>query len=491
MNPILVREVRRCLRGLLVPASLTLVQGAGLAVALTARAGEGDRVLERLLEGFLVLAGIAIPVHAMDWDRRERKSGSRPLLALTGVGESAMAWGRIAAGLVPLALVASAMAPFLAFAYLLGGLSLGRLAMAGSTIVLVSVTSLLFAMAIGHGDRSAAAQLVRQFLFAAVAAGVLRELDDAVFGPSIHLLGIVVVLSLAFVYFLLSPERRPPAAIPGGVSVRLRGLAFDLRPGEILGIVGPNGSGKTNLLRMLATLILPVHGEVRYGGLAFLDAPDSIRRTIGYVPDRPGLDSGLTALECLDVFARAYGFQGERRRRAVAEVVAFAGLAPVADRLATRLSRGMEQRLVLARAIVHDPQLLLLDEPMQGLDPRGRLEFRELLRALAARGTSIAIASHVLPELEDLVDRLLVLPDGVFAEPRTRIALRSEEDAVAAERLLRERPEVVSVIRSGSDLIVGLAPGREEPDRLVHALLEAGIRVKELRRTFATGQACS
>jgi ABC-2 type transport system ATP-binding protein len=166
----------------------------------------------------------------------------------------------------------------------------------------------------------------------------------------------------------------------------VRGISFTIARGQALGFVGPNGAGKTTTLRAMATLDAPDAGRVRICGHDTLEEPEQARRRIGWMPDTTGAYAHMSAAEYLDFFARAYGFQGDERRRRVAEVVEFTETGDLLDREMKALSKGMAQRLCLARTLLHDPEVLLLDEPAAGLDPKARVEFKRLVRLLAADG---------------------------------------------------------------------------------------------------------
>ena len=192
----------------------------------------------------------------------------------------------------------------------------------------------------------------------------------------------------------------------------VRDISFHFERGEIFGFIGPNGAGKSTTMRILATLDLPSAGDCTIDGLSTVDDADRVRRLIGFMPDSYGAYPNMVVWEYLDFFARAYGLSPENRQRAVAEVLDFCQLDGIRDKLVTTLSKGMKQRLCLGRCLVHDPALLILDEPSAGLDPRARIEFRELLRLLAARGKAIFISSHILAELEELCTGVAIIEQG-------------------------------------------------------------------------------
>src|SRR5436305_8427869 len=189
-------------------------------------------------------------------------------------------------------------------------------------------------------------------------------------------------------------------------------VSFTLEEGTILGFIGPNGAGKSTTMRILATLDVPTHGQVLLDGKSVIDSPDKVRPLLGYMPDRYGTYDDMTVVEFLDFFARAYRLKGAERKKRVDSVMEFAGLVPLADTLTIELSKGMKQRVALGRTVLHDPPLLVLDEPADGLDPRARIELRELLRALADQGKAILVSSHILTELGELCDRCIIIEQG-------------------------------------------------------------------------------
>jgi len=223
-------------------------------------------------------------------------------------------------------------------------------------------------------------------------------------------------------------------------TVAVAGLDLAVEPGEIFGLVGPNGAGKTTTLRMLATLLRPSSGTAEIDGWSISRNPDEVRRVLGFMPDVFGVYDDMKVWEYLDFFARCYGLPAAARRRMTADLLELVDLADRRDDYVQTLSRGMEQRLCLAHALVHDPKVLLLDEPASGLDPRARVELRELLRELRSLGKTILISSHILPELEELCTSLAIVDRGqVLAQGRVSdIERRLRFGAVLRVRLLLE-----------------------------------------------------
>src|SRR2546427_3164170 len=242
---------------------------------------------------------------------------------------------------------------------------------------------------------------------------------------------------------------------PGTVAVA--GLDLDIDEGEIFGLVGPNGAGKTTTLRILATLLRPTSGEAEVAGMSVTENPDAVRRVLGFMPDVFGVYDDMKVWKYLDFFARCYGIPAARRRRMIGDLLDLVDLGDRRNASVQGLSRGMQQRLCLAHTLVHDPQVLLLDEPASGLDPRARVELRELLRELRALGKTIVISSHILPELEELCTSVAIIDHGrVLASGRVddiaerfriggvyRATVLGDEESIAvAEQHFAADPEV-------------------------------------------------
>ena len=190
------------------------------------------------------------------------------------------------------------------------------------------------------------------------------------------------------------------------------GVDLVVETGEIYGLVGPNGAGKTTIMRILATLLAPTAGEIRVCGIDAMAEPVEVRRRIGYMPDFYGVYDDLRSWEYLDFFARCYGVPAAKRTSMTDELLEIVGLTDKRDAYVESLSRGMRQRLCLAHTLVHDPQLLILDEPASGLDPRARVEVREILRTLRDMGKTILVSSHILPELGELCTAVGIMNRG-------------------------------------------------------------------------------
>jgi ABC-2 type transport system ATP-binding protein len=199
-----------------------------------------------------------------------------------------------------------------------------------------------------------------------------------------------------------------------GSFVAVRGISFQIPRGEVFGFIGPNGAGKSSTIRILATLQRPDGGIVRVDGIEVRQDPMKIRRKIGYMPDAFGLYEGLTVREYLHFFAAAYDTPEALRGRLVDDVLSLTDLKTKIDAQVDGLSRGMKQRLGLARVLLHDPELLLLDEPASGLDPRARIEVREILKELSRMGKTILISSHILHELSQFCTRIGILEAGTL-----------------------------------------------------------------------------
>jgi len=283
---------------------------------------------------------------------------------------------------------------------------------------------------------------------------------------------------------------------PGTVAVA--GLDLEIAEGEIFGLVGPNGAGKTTTLRILATLLQPTAGEAEIAGISVTRNPDAARRVLGFMPDVFGVYDDMKVWEYLDFFARCYGIPAARRRQMIGDLLDLVDLGDKRNAYVQGLSRGMQQRLCLAHTLVHDPQVLLLDEPASGLDPRARVELRELLRELRALGKTILISSHILPELEELCTSVAIVDHGrVLAHGRVadierrlragavlRVKLFADEPAIEAARAwFAEQPSVASAALNPDGTIeIGFRGDDQATSRLLAAAVGAGLPILTFAR---------
>ncbi len=260
----------------------------------------------------------------------------------------------------------------------------------------------------------------------------------------------------------------------------LRDLNMEIPHGSIYGLIGPNGAGKTTLLRILGALIPPTKGEVWFDDEEVSKAPSIIQRKIGYMPDFFGVYPDLTSVEYLEFYAGIHGVPRAKRTRVVNDLLELVDLTTKREALVETLSRGMKQRLCLARALVHDPEVLLLDEPASGLDPRARVELRELLRTLQGMGKTIVISSHILLEMAEMCSEVAIIQGGKLVvsgsmdEVSQRLGkgrqleirvLDRIEDAV---QMLQETPDINNVSHAEGDLIQADFDG---DDRALHKIL--------------------
>lgn len=276
------------------------------------------------------------------------------------------------------------------------------------------------------------------------------------------------------------------------------GLDLEVEEGEIFGLVGPNGAGKTTTLRILATLLEPTAGDAEVAGFSVRRNPTAVRRVLGFMPDVFGVYDDMKVWEYLDFFGRCYGLPADRRRRMIGDLLELVDLTDKRDAYVAELSRGMQQRLCLAHALVHDPTVLLLDEPASGLDPRARVELRELLRELRSLGKTILISSHILPELEELcssiaiIDHGRVLAQGKVADIEARLRVGSvlrirvvgDEEAVEAARVwFADQPSVVAAeLGLDGSLELGFTGDEAAAADLLAAAVGAGHRIATFAR---------
>lgn len=197
-----------------------------------------------------------------------------------------------------------------------------------------------------------------------------------------------------------------------GRTCAVNDLSFKVYAGEVFGFIGPNGAGKTTTMRILATLDIPDIGDAQIDGFSVVNDPDRVRGRLGFMPDSYGAYPNVNCEEYLDFFARTYGLVGRDRIRAMQHVLRFTQLDQMAFKPINGLSKGMKQRLCLGRALIHDPAVLILDEPAAGLDPRARIELRDMIGELASQGKSILVSSHILTELAEICDRVAIIEQG-------------------------------------------------------------------------------
>jgi len=296
-------------------------------------------------------------------------------------------------------------------------------------------------------------------------------------------------------------EKTRPAVVVRGLTyaykqtLALSKVDFSVAEGSIHGFVGPNGAGKTTTLKIMATLLRPQGGVVEILGEDIVRHARLVRRRIGYMPDHSNLYRQMTVFECLDFFAAAYGMRLSQRDRVVEDVLALTDMKGRRESLVSALSRGMTQRLSLARALVHDPALLLLDEPASGLDPRARIELMEILKELSKMGKTVFISSHILSELADLCDSVTIIDRGVVRYSGSMggllgykgevasylVTLKSEHAPV--EDALRNLEGVVEVVKVEGEpsCRVTLDAQKTDTNAVLRAAIEAGGEVASFR----------
>ncbi|MBI1191207.1 MAG: ATP-binding cassette domain-containing protein [Tepidisphaera sp.] len=281
-----------------------------------------------------------------------------------------------------------------------------------------------------------------------------------------------------------------------GKLVALNDLTLDIGPGEVFGFIGPNGAGKTTAMKILACLMKPDAGSASVCGLDITKEPDQIRRMIGYMPDFLGVYDDLTVDEYLQFFAAAFDIPRRERPKIIGQVLELTDLTEKQHALVDGLSRGMQQRLGVARVLVHDPKVLFLDEPASGLDPRARIEMRSLLTELGRMGKSLMVSSHILTELAEMCTSIGIIERGkllyagsideALAKTKAargegdRIRVTLEESSVSAGDLaaaLAGEPRFARVAPDGRALVIDLAAGAHGHHFVIEALLTRGAKI--------------
>lgn len=277
-----------------------------------------------------------------------------------------------------------------------------------------------------------------------------------------------------------------------GALTALDSLTLDLESGDCFGFIGPNGAGKSTTMKILAGLLEPTSGVARVMGKNVMENGDFVRRSIGYMPDFIGVYEDLKVNEYLEFFASAYGIPRRKRKQVVGDVLELTDLKYKQDAFVDSLSRGMTQRLSLARVLVHDPPILLLDEPASGLDPRARIEIRELLKELRRLGKTILVSSHILSELGEFCNKLGIIERGkllvagtveelmVRARAHPVIAVQVVGDAQHAILALKTDPRVSEIERHENELQITLVDPALHHGFLVERLVSAGILIHSI-----------
>lgn len=288
-----------------------------------------------------------------------------------------------------------------------------------------------------------------------------------------------------------------------GDLVAVNNIDLDLSEGDVFGFIGPNGSGKTTTMRMIATLLNPTHGEAYVCGKSIYTDPAEIRRMVGFMPDFFGVYDDMTVIEYLEFFAATYRIDSHARRGICEEKLELVDMSFKRDAMVNQLSRGQTQRIGLARVLLHEPQVLLLDEPASGLDPRARIEIRTLLKRLGELNKTVVVSSHILPELADVCTRVGMIEKGhliidgnveeVMRKARERLVLHvrvragqgMDEGQLAvsdqAARLIEQADEVEAVTIDNGTILATLVPDVLDYTALPTMLIERGFRIEMFR----------
>jgi ABC-2 type transport system ATP-binding protein len=266
-------------------------------------------------------------------------------------------------------------------------------------------------------------------------------------------------------------------------------ISFEVFPGQVFGFIGPNGAGKTTSMRILATLELPSYGDALIDGLSVVNDPDLVRTRMGFMPDGFGTYANVNCVEYLDFFARSYGLTGSQRTGALRHVLGFTGLEKIASKPIRGLSKGMRQRLCLGRAMIHDPAVLILDEPANGLDPRARIELRRMIRQLAEAGKTILVSSHILTELAEMCDQVGIIERGQLLavgkvdeiqknmRKHAHVELSLLTDCLALSLWLRDQLSVSQIQFNAKQCEFRFDGDEQGQAELLRAIIEAGFPV--------------
>ena len=277
-----------------------------------------------------------------------------------------------------------------------------------------------------------------------------------------------------------------------GKTKAVQDISFSVQRGHVFGYIGPNGAGKTTSMRILATLDVPSYGDAFVDGFSVVNDPELVRRRLGFMPDSFGTYRDVNCKEYLDFFARAFGLVGRQRNERLRWVLGFTGTDAIADKPIRGLSKGMKQRLCLGRALIHDPAVMVLDEPASGLDPRARIDLRRMIRELADRGKTVLISSHILTELAEMCDTVGIIEQGQLlatgsveeiqheqAEHR-ELVIRVLDRATEAADRLRGHRGVGKPLVDGDLLRFAFAGDAKDQAAIVAWLVGEGFEVVEV-----------
>lgn len=270
-------------------------------------------------------------------------------------------------------------------------------------------------------------------------------------------------------------------------------ISFSFSSGHIFGFVGPNGAGKTTTMRILATIDEPTAGDAFIDGISVVQDPEKARKLVGFVPDTLPTHRDISVHEYLDFFARAYRIRGKRRHRAVENIEQFTNMMGIREKLLRALSKGMKQRVSVARSLIHDPPVLVMDEPAAGLDPRARVELRELLKILAEQGKAILISSHILTELAEICDGAVIIEQGKILQagtmeeilsqdlPQLVVIIRPHERLREVHRAVLEMPHVRAARIVSNEVEVEVNGTEAVCSEILTALIQQGHKIAEFR----------
>jgi ABC-2 type transport system ATP-binding protein len=281
-------------------------------------------------------------------------------------------------------------------------------------------------------------------------------------------------------------------------------VTFEVDAGHVFGYIGPNGAGKTTSMRILSTLDLPDYGDALVDGFSVVNDPDRVRKRLGFMPDNFGTYPDMNCVEYLDFFARSYGLIGRQRTHALRHTLAYTGLDKIAEKPVRGLSKGMRQRLCLGRAMIHNPAVLILDEPANGLDPRARIELRQMIRGLAAEGKTLLVSSHILTELGEMCDAIGIIERGQLIvsgtvteikarlRPHIDVIVQLVSGGLGLKDWLANRPHVTEIRATDRTVRFQFMSDEEAPQAALlrdivhagHAVLEYSTESRSLEDVF-------